>query len=67
MIWTRGNQKDYNDWSRAGNPGWSFKEVLPYLKRIENANLKEYQNNGWHSFNGPVSVEDCPFRYVSKL
>jgi choline dehydrogenase-like flavoprotein len=67
MIWTRGNKKDYNDWYAAGNPGWSWNEVLPYYKRMERANLKEYQHNGWHGFDGPVSVEDCPFRYLVAL
>jgi choline dehydrogenase len=35
LMWVRGNRADYDGWSRAGNPGWSFDEVLPYFKRAE--------------------------------
>lgn len=34
-AWVRGNPADYNRWAAAGNEGWSWKDVLPVFKRIE--------------------------------
>ncbi|KAF9304480.1 hypothetical protein BGZ74_001440 [Mortierella antarctica] len=36
MSYTRGPKDDYNYWANeAGNPGWSYEEVLPYFKKSE--------------------------------
>jgi choline dehydrogenase len=35
MVWIRGDQRDYEDWKAAGNPGWGWNDVLPHFKRIE--------------------------------
>ena len=37
LIYIRGQREDYDAWARAGNPGWSYDEVLPYFKRLEHA------------------------------
>ncbi|MET8864951.1 GMC family oxidoreductase N-terminal domain-containing protein [Nonomuraea sp. NPDC004580] len=31
----RGIPDDYDQWARAGNPAWSWQEVLPYFRRLE--------------------------------
>jgi len=36
LIYVRGNPQDFDDWASAGNPGWSYKELLPYFKKLEN-------------------------------
>jgi choline dehydrogenase-like flavoprotein len=36
MMHIRGHPEDYNNWAYLGNPGWSYKDVLPYFKKMEN-------------------------------
>ena len=36
MIYMRGQSGDYDAWAEGGNPGWSWKDVLPIFKRSEN-------------------------------
>ncbi|MEV6741329.1 GMC family oxidoreductase N-terminal domain-containing protein [Streptomyces sp. NPDC051104] len=31
----RGVPGDYDEWAQAGNPSWSWQEVLPYFRRLE--------------------------------
>ena len=35
MIYMRGQQRDYDGWAAAGNPGWSWDDVLPLFKKSE--------------------------------
>jgi len=54
MVYTRGNQLDYEHWAELGNPGWSFKDVLPLFKRSENNECfgaDDYRGTG-----GPLNV-----------
>lgn len=34
-VWLRGAAADYDAWEAAGNPGWSFADLLPYFQRAE--------------------------------
>lgn len=55
MCYVRGQPEDYDEWASAGNPGWSFDEVLPYFKR------SQHQQRGAsdrHGVDGPLCVED---------
>ncbi|BAQ74180.1 choline dehydrogenase [Pseudomonas sp. Os17] len=36
MIYMRGQAADYDGWAAAGNPGWSWQDVLPLFKKSEN-------------------------------
>jgi choline dehydrogenase len=35
MVYIRGHRDDYEDWKRAGNPGWGWDDVLPVFKQME--------------------------------
>lgn len=35
MIWVRGQKADYDGWAQRGCAGWSFADVLPVFRRIE--------------------------------
>jgi choline dehydrogenase len=35
MVFVRGQADDYNVWAQRGNRGWSYADVLPYFRRIE--------------------------------
>ncbi len=35
MVYTRGQAEDFDSWAAAGNPGWSYREILPYFMRSE--------------------------------
>lgn len=49
MIYIRGHRQDYDDWAAAGNPGWSYEEVLPFFLKSERNHAF---NNAYHSTAG---------------
>ncbi|XP_046678587.1 glucose dehydrogenase [FAD, quinone]-like [Homalodisca vitripennis] len=59
-LYVRGNPKDFDSWSAAGNEGWDYENVLKYFKKSENIQAKEviqnpnYQN--YHGENGLLTV-----------
>ena len=62
MVYIRGQREDYDGWAAAGNPGWSYDEVLPYFKRAEH---NERGADAFHGSGGPLNVMDLrsPNRY----
>ena len=54
MIYIRGQAQDYDSWAAAGNPGWSWNDVLPFFTHHENnAEL----GGTMHGQNGEVCVQ----------
>ncbi|MDQ2151083.1 GMC family oxidoreductase N-terminal domain-containing protein [Alcaligenaceae bacterium A4P071] len=35
LVYSRGQREDFDDWEKMGNPGWGYRDVLPYFKRSE--------------------------------
>ena len=54
MVYFRGHPSDFDDWAAAGNPGWSYREVLPYFLRSENNDA--YPDSAYHGQGGPMNV-----------
>ncbi|XP_049879229.1 glucose dehydrogenase [FAD, quinone]-like [Pectinophora gossypiella] len=51
MLYIRGHPTDYNNWEKAGNEGWSYKDVSPLFDKIENEfefSKYSYPENPWH-------------------
>src|SRR5690606_22102768 len=55
LIYIRGQREDYDHWEQQGNPGWSYKEVLPYFIKSETNQRGESE---FHGGAGPLKVSD---------
>ena len=53
MIYVRGHASDFDHWAEMGASGWSYADVLPYFKRMENAHIGV---SDWRGNNGPLHV-----------
>ncbi len=36
MVYVRGHARDFDTWAEMGAHGWSYADVLPYFRRMEN-------------------------------
>lgn len=52
LMYSRGNPEDFNDWSRAGNTGWSYEEILPYFRKSERTHLEKDIDEDYHNRSG---------------
>ncbi len=53
MMHIRGHAEDYNSWAYNGNPGWAYKDVLPYFKKMED---QEDRTSDLVGQGGPLSI-----------
>jgi len=53
MLYVRGQPQDYNDWAAAGAAGWSWHDIAPCFKRIEDHELGESDTRG---VGGPLHI-----------
>lgn len=53
MVWSRGMDRDYDNWEAQGASGWAFKDVLPMFRSQEDW---EGGANEWRGAGGPMSV-----------
>ena len=58
MVYFRGQPRDFDDWAVMGNPGWSYREVLPYFIRSESND--SYPGSPYHGRTGPIRVSRIP-------
>ncbi|GAB3669474.1 GMC family oxidoreductase N-terminal domain-containing protein [Actinocorallia lasiicapitis] len=53
MVFVRGNRKNYDDWAADGCTGWSYEDVLPSFRKMENW---EGGANDLRGAGGPIQV-----------
>ena len=61
MVYVRGHAKDYDYWEQSGASGWSYADVLPYFKRMENWRSGGHGGDkSWRGRKGPLHVTRGP-------
>jgi len=60
MIYMRGQKSDYDYWASLGNAGWSWNDVLPLFRKVE-----DYQHGAdeMHGAGGELRVEESRVRW----
>jgi 4-pyridoxate dehydrogenase len=54
MAYVRGHRGDYDRWAQKGATGWSYADVLPYFRRMENW---EEGGDTWRGDDGPLHTQ----------
>ena len=57
QMFLRGLPEDYDDWAEQGNDRWSYRELLPYFRRIETD--RDFRGD-FHGTDGPIIVSRQP-------
>ena len=52
MVYHRGQARDYDDWERAGNPGWGYSALKEVYERFEELSSEKVSN--------PLRSQDAP-------
>jgi len=61
MIYVRGHARDFDHWAETGADGWSYADVLPYFKRMEDWHDGGRGGDvGWRGQGGPLHVTRGP-------
>ena len=57
MVYVRGHARDYDHWAETGAAGWSYADVLPYFKRMENWHDGGHGGDpSWRGSSGPLHI-----------
>ena len=54
MAYVRGHRGDYDRWAQKGAKGWSYAEILPYMRRCEDW---EGEENSYRGKGGPIRTQ----------
>ncbi|PSN32223.1 Glucose dehydrogenase [FAD, quinone] [Blattella germanica] len=55
LVYLRGHARDFDSWAENGCSGWSFQDVLPHFKALENQPKKSSE---YDSTTGPVTISN---------
>jgi choline dehydrogenase len=58
MVYVRGHARDFDHWAEQGANGWSYADVLPYFKRMENWHGGD--DPAWRGHDGPLHITRGP-------
>ncbi|XP_069134411.1 glucose dehydrogenase [FAD, quinone]-like [Argopecten irradians] len=56
LTFVRGNRHDYDNWANDGCEGWSYKDVLPYFRKIEDVQSEGLKDPDYRGVGGPVPI-----------
>ena len=68
MVYHRGQAKDYEDWERAGNPGWGYSNVAQVYESFEefSTTSRSWRTTGSHPRSGNrLTIHDASADYHS--
>ena len=64
MVYVRGHARDFDTWAEMGAQGWSYADVLPYFRRMENWHGNEQgdaqRDTSWRGTDGPLHISRGP-------
>ncbi len=61
MVYVRGHARDFDHWQASGANGWSYADVLPYYKRMENWRSGGHGGDpAWRGRKGPLHISRGP-------
>ncbi|MFN3643294.1 MAG: choline dehydrogenase [Gemmobacter sp.] len=61
MVYVRGHARDFDHWAEAGAAGWSYADVLPYFRRMEDWHGQaDGGDPAWRGQGGPLHVTRGP-------
>jgi len=58
LIYNRGWSGDFDAWAAAGNPGWSYQDVLPFFRKAESRHTESEPESQYRGALGPIRVSD---------
>jgi len=58
LIYVRGHQRDFDNWAARGNVGWSYTDVEPFFRALENG---EDRSEAGYGTDGPIHVSKLRF------
>ncbi|XP_030373851.1 glucose dehydrogenase [FAD, quinone] isoform X2 [Scaptodrosophila lebanonensis] len=61
MMYIRGNREDYDEWAALGNPGWAYKDVLPFFMKSEDNQELDVVGSEYHAKGGLMPVGKFPY------
>jgi len=57
LVYVRGQPLDFDTWAQLGNRGWSYEDIEPVYRRLEDF---ERGDDGVRAAGGPVHVSEAP-------